>query len=247
MSDDGIELPDEINGEVKFTTGDFAVIPLRELLATQSDRPSSLALIAAMFWNGDRETEGRWFSVDVVAGFPGHKGESLHVSQKDLLRLSRQQTKLSILSESINGTWPRLLNAYRESAEEDLERLRTQLERDREDNSLRRKLQNDAIPRAQTRADIQHLLEIHTESVVGGLFQVFFAYLLALEGYKNVVSNQVGVPDVKATGLKSTGVDLGRWSREDVDHLICYSRQAGDDMTVDRLMALVRSSESAYK
>jgi hypothetical protein len=195
-------------------------------------------VIAVLFWNGNRDSDGRWFIADAISAFPGCRTDQLHISQKDLLRFSRQQNHVEVLRRSVNVHWPRLLHNCFETALRGLEPLQSLLAREHRAGPLSRVPSTEEVPWVETREEIQEILKKHGESVAGRLFQEFFAYLLALEGYETVVSNQVGVPDVKASGLNRSGINLGRWSREDAHRLLDYCCRCGDEVLADKIKAL---------
>ena len=55
-----MSFPETIRIEVKTTTSEAVPLPLRELAALDTKDSNEIGILAALFWCGDRDVDGRW-------------------------------------------------------------------------------------------------------------------------------------------------------------------------------------------
>ena len=87
----GPRLPKTLRVEAKFTTGTLITIPKREREALIGHDPEVVGAVAALFWSGGWDADGRWSIVDIES-FPAVSS----LSAIDLQRLARNQSRRPI-------------------------------------------------------------------------------------------------------------------------------------------------------
>jgi hypothetical protein len=210
--------PEMIRAEVKFTTRSSLSIPGRELQELTAHQPG-LGLIAAMFWRGDELHDGRWLIVDARAlSASGSRARSF--GKADLIRKANGQPSLGWLRDRIEPLWPRLLAGFLQDALGGHETLARALSAAFKDERMENTLPSYRVLAVEHRANIRTVLEKHSETGTGRLFQDFFAFLLGLAGYRSVTVNPVGVPDVIVSDPDDErGIAVGPISRSDIERL----------------------------
>jgi len=191
-----MSLPDTILAEVKFTTGESFHFPWRERESLLSDSEEIVGLLASLFWCGDSHVDGRWLIVDVNEGFRTRGKRSFNVSKREMSMLNSSQAWLDTLRESLEIYWRPLLQAFLANALEGQKPLKERLDQFHEQNELSKALATERVLEIDHQEAIRSVIEIHSETGAGQIFQILFAYLFGLVGYRRVTLNAVGVPDI---------------------------------------------------
>jgi hypothetical protein len=191
-----MSLPDTILAEVKFTTGESFHFPWREREALLSNSEEIVGLLASLFWCGDSHVDGRWLIVDVNEGFRTRGKRSFNVSKREMSMLNSNQAWLDTLRKSLEIYWPPLLQAFLADALEGQRPLKKKLDQFHEQSKLSKALPTEPVLEIDHQEAIRSVIEIHSEAGAGQIFQILFAYLLGLAGYRRVTLNAVGVPDI---------------------------------------------------
>jgi hypothetical protein len=229
-------LPPQLKVEVKFTTSASVSIPTRERKALRPDADGAAGVIAVMCLCGDRELDGRWILVDPEKAFARRKAEALSARIGDLARISEQQRHFQPLRDAVSTRWSAFLQAYVENAVAGRAILQNEFKKRCDSGTLGEPIGVDRVLDIDHLANLRRVVSVHGEGVAGGIFQDFFAALLRLIGYANVVSNPVGVPDVTAFGLRgSEPIDLGTFSRDELDRIAELCAKAGEAALAARL------------
>ena len=228
--------------EVKTTTGEVVSIPARERAALAVSAGNELGILAALFWCGDRNVDGRWLIADAKEIFRRNSSQSTSVSKTRMELADRGQPWLNDLKAHIAELWPSFLQAFLDDAMRGHEALRDVLEHNHENGTVSARLPTERVLDTDHRDAIKSLIEHHGESLAGHIFQDLFAYLVGHAGYATVTLNPVGVPDVTVSGLCATRSDeaaeitLGPFSMKDARRLLRYYEESNDEA----LAALIR-------
>lgn len=243
-----MSLPATIRAEVKVTTSDTVQLGRRELDALGSSDPSSVGILATLFWPGKHGTGGRWVVVDGVESFKKVSAASISVGLQALARAERQQSALADLRAHVDTVWPRLLGAFLDDALASHEQLTARLRQCHESGSLRDQLPAHEVLDHDHRNALNAIFENLGEAEAGRVLQDLFAYLLGLAGYRSITVNAIGVPDLVATDLEPSGAQersvtvvvtlpealrVARWCKE-----------TGDEELAGKVVAAVKKSES---
>lgn len=189
--------------EAKFTTRKTIAVPKREREALLSRDRNVVGVIAALFWCGKREVDGRWFIVDATESFRSARTAGGSLGIQDLRRIEKGQTWLAGVRQHVEQTWPAFLRAFREVALAGHEVLRTELDGLQKAGKLRDRLSAEPVLELEHREAVCTIVESLGASVAGHVFQDLLAYLLALAGYGRVQINPVGVPDIEVSELRA--------------------------------------------
>lgn len=196
-------LPAALSVECKFTTGTTIVIPRRERDALVAIDGGRTGIVAALFWCGQRDYDGRWLIVDAAETLRAGRGATTTLSLADLGRIEKSQAWLDPIRLHVRNWWNPFLMAYRDEALSGHEGLLSELRTLHEDNALRARVTKEHFLDLEHRRAMQEILSTHGPSVAGHIFQDLFAYLLALAGYMTVRLNPIGVPDIELSDLRS--------------------------------------------
>ncbi len=193
-------LPAVLRAEVKFTTGKTISVAPRERNALKPRKADEVGVVAALFWCGDRDRDGRWLMVDANEVFPSPRGTT-SMDIRRMARIAKRQASLALLRNHVDLHWPRFLGAFMPQALEGHEVLKAALADAHACNSLAEHLSGDDPLELEHRERIAAILDKHGPSLSGHIFQDLLAYLLGMAGYRNVQINPVGVPDIEVSGL----------------------------------------------
>ena len=202
-----MSFPAAIRIEVKTTTSEAVPLPLRELAALDTNDANEIGILAALFWCGDRNVDGRWLIADAKATFRQRAVQTIFVPKTRMERAHRGQTWLDDLKTHIADIWPPFLQAFFDDAMRGHEALCGVLKHSHENGSVAARLPTERVLDTDHRDAIQSLIDHHGESPAGHIFQDLFAYLVGHAGYATVTLNPVGVPDVTISGLRRVGTD----------------------------------------
>lgn len=242
------ELPGTICVEVKFTTATAIVASARELEALRTGHVSSAGLLAALFWCGDRDVDGRWLVVDARESLGLTSRSTQRWSKDELARLMEHQRWLSGVRSHLDRFWKPFLYAFYDEAMNGREALYDELMRCHAERTTSARLSGEPVLDAEHRDAMAALVKRQGEANAGHTFQVFFAYLLAHAGYRKVMINAVGVPDIIVSELQRADeeprqlVHLGTFETDEIQRLARYCREAGDDMLAKRILACLPRS-----
>ncbi len=193
-------LPAVLRAEVKFTTGETISVAPRERNALKPRKADEVGVVAAMFWCGDRDRDGRWLMVDANETFPSQRGTT-SMEIRAMARVAKRQASLAPLRNHVDAHWQRFLRAFMPQALEGHVVLKAALADAHSGNGLAEHLSGDDPLELEHRERIAAILEKHGASVSGHIFQDLLAYLLGMAGYRNVQINPIGVPDIEVSGL----------------------------------------------
>jgi hypothetical protein len=236
-----MSFPATIRIEVKTTTSEAVPLPLRELAALDTKDSNEVGILAALFWCGDRDVDGRWLIADAAATFRQRTAQTISVPKTRMERAHRGQSWLDGLKQHITDVWPPFLQAFFEDAMRGHEALCEVLKHAHENGTVAARLPTERVLDTDHRDAIQSLIDHHGESPAGHIFQDLFAYLVGHAGYSTVTLNPVGVPDVTVSGLVGqesvvpADVDLGSFSERQARTLLKYCEQSGDEELADRV------------
>jgi len=230
---------------VKFTTSTSVPVPARELASLQSGDKATVGLLAALFWCGDRRIDGRWLTADARESFGLASDRLLCVTREDMCGAMRGQAWLKPLREHIEACWRPFLQAFLDDVMIGRDALREELRRWHEEGTLGERLSGLEVPHAEHRTSIRKVLKRYGESMAGHIFQDLFAYLLAHAGYRKVIINSIGVPDIQLSEPNvlqgsDASVDIGSVTLEEALRLIEHCKAAGDLGLAARLEERVR-------
>jgi len=223
---------------VKFTTGTTISVPKREREALLDNDRNVVGVVAALFWCGKRDIDGRWFIVDAAESFRSGKTEGGSLGVQDLRRIEKSQPWLGGVRKHVERMWPPFLCAFGELALAGHKALQAELREEHRVGKLGNHLGDAAVLDMEHRRAVQAIVETHGTSMAGHIFQDLLAYLLGLAGYQTIRTNPVGVPDIAVSGLIDAGphdrvtLDL---SRPQVETLIRLARKAGEAILADKL------------
>jgi hypothetical protein len=230
--------PKALRVEAKFTTGTTIAVPKREREALLSKDQDVVGVIAALFWCGTREVEGRWFIVDAAESFRSGPADGGSFGVQDLQRIEKGQTWLAGVRQHVEQTWPAFLRAFREAALAGHEVLRTELDVLQKAGKLRDRLTVEPVLELEHRETVRTIIESLGPAVAGHVFQDLLAYLLALAGYDKIQINPVGVPDIEVSELRgrleSNPVTLSI-TRQQAVRLVKVCQAAGESELVKAL------------
>lgn len=224
--------PKALRIEVKFTTGTTIVLPARERESLLSKDQNVVGVIAALFWCGKRDVDGRWFIVDASESFRTGPSDGGSLDVLDLQRLEKGQAWLAGLRDFIGRTWPSFLRGFHDEALAGHEVLKTELERLKRLGRMQQRVTKDSVLELEHRNAVREIVESLGPSVSGHIFQDLLAYLLALAGYNRVQINPVGIPDIEVSefvdhsDVKLVTLTL---TQDQADRLVELSKIAGDD------------------
>lgn len=217
--------------EAKFTTGKTIAVPKREREALLSRNRNVVGVIAALFWCGKREVDGRWHIVDAAESFRSARTAGGSLGIQDLRRIEKGQPWLAGVRQHVEQTWPAFLRAFREAALAGHEVLRTELDALQKAGKLRDRLTAEPVLELEHRESVRTIVESLGAAVAGHVFQDLLAYLLALAGYDRVQINPVGVPDIEVSELRgrleSDSVTLSI-TRQQAARLVKLCQAAGE-------------------
>ncbi len=192
----GPRLPKTLRVEAKFTTGTLITIPKREREALMGHDPEVVGAVAALFWSGRWDVDGRWFIVDIES-LPAVSS----LSAINLQRLARNQPRLANVREHLNRTWVPFLAAFVDRSFAGHKALQVELKELHDEGTLSQQLSTADVLEYEHRNSVQAIVNHHGALVAGHIFQDLLAYLLALAGYRTVRINPVGVPDIEVSDL----------------------------------------------
>lgn len=225
------QYPKALRIEVKFTTGSAIVLPKRELESLLSKDKAIVGAIAAIFWSGKRDVDGKWFIVDAAESLRVGAADVSSLDVQNLQRLERGQTWLASLRDYVGQTWPQFLRAFHDEALAGHETLCAELEALRKSDGLRERVAVEPVLDLEHRNAMRAIVESLGPSVSGHVFQDLLAYLLVLGGYRRVQINPIGVPDIEASefeGHLRTDAFAVTLTREQIRRLASLSKAAGD-------------------
>ena len=226
------QFPKALRIEVKFTTGTAIAIPKRERESLLSKDQDVVGVIAALFWCGKRDVDGRWFIVDAAESFRAAPSDGGSLDVRDLRRLEKGQAWLAGLRDYTEKTWPAFLRAFHDEALAGHEALCAELEDLRRSGKLQERVTKEPVLDLEHRNAVRAIVDSLGAAVSGHIFQDLLAYLLALAGYNRVQINPVGVPDVEVSeflGHSTTDVISLTLTRNQADRLVQLSKAAGED------------------
>ena len=238
-----MNFPETIRIEVKTTTSEAVPLPLRELAALDTKDANEVGILAALFWCGDRNVDGRWLVADAEATFRQRAAQTIFVPKTRMERAHRGQSWLDGLKQHITDVWPPFLQAFFEDAMRGHEALCEVLKHAHENGTVAARLPTERVLDTDHRDAIQSLIDHHGESPAGHIFQDLFAYLVGHAGYSTVTLNPVGVPDVTVSGLREAGtadalkIDLGRFTLKEARQLLRHCEESKDEVLAARIRA----------
>ena len=240
--------PEIIRIEVKTTTQEYVPLPARELESLSSSAENEVGILATLFWCGDREVDGRWLIADAENTFRRNTAQVAAVSKARMQQAHRGEPWLTELKQHVSDMWPPFLHAFFHDAMLGHEALCKTLQENHEYGTITARLSSERVLETDHRDSIQKLIDHYGESQAGHLFQDLFGYLVGQAGYKNVLLNAVGVPDVTLSGFheqefESSDVDLGRFSVMEARQLLLHCEQAGDDLLANRIRSILAESQ----
>ncbi len=224
--------PKALRIEVKFTTGTTIAIPKRERESLLSNDANVVGVIAALFWCGKRDVDGRWFIVDAAESFRVGPADGGSLDVRDLQRLEKGQTWLAGLRDFVEQTWPPFLRAFLDEALAGHEALCTELEILRRSGKLQERVAKDPVLDLEHRNAVRAIVDSLGAAVSGHIFQDLLAYLLALAGYNRVQINPVGIPDIEVSeflGHSTSDLVTLTVTRDQADRLVELSEAAGEN------------------
>lgn len=240
-------LPPQIKAEVKFSTGSVISVPEREWKALQPEAEQVLGVIAVLCLAGDRDLDGQWFLVDPVEAFRGRKTGAISIATRELARIAERQTHLDPLRDALSPAWRPFLHGYRDRAIASRSMLQSELERRHRAGKLGEGMSSDHILDCDHVETVRQVLKAHGEGIAGGIFQDLFAYLLGYLGYANIISNTIGVPDVRACGLIGTEpLDLQSFNRGEIERMAELCENAGELNLAARLRGVRATGDHRF-
>jgi hypothetical protein len=240
--------PEIIRIEVKISTREAVPLPARALESLAVTDKGEVGILAALFWCGDRNVDGRWLIADAEDTFRRSTARTISVSKARMEQANRGQPWLGELKEHVARMWPPFLQAFFNDAMQGHDALCEALQRSHEHRTVGARLTGERVLEADHRDAIRKLFEHHGESLAGHVFQDLFAYLVGYAGYANVLLNPVGVPDVTVSGFhqRDSGdfqIELGRFSVAEVRQLLRYCEQSDDHLLAERIRTRLSESE----
>lgn len=235
--------PKALRIEAKFTTGTTIAIPQREREALLSKDQDVVGVIAALFWCGKRDVDGRWFIVDAAESFRSGPGDGGSLGVQDLQRIEKGQAWLAGVRHHVEQTWPPFLRAFRDEALVGHEVLCTELRDLKRVGRLRERVAEDPVLELEHRNGVRAIVDSHGAAIAGHIFQDLLAYLLTLAGYDRVQINPIGVPDIEVSEFRgdlSSDLVTLTLTRAQADRLVKLCQAAGED---DFVEALARQRE----
>lgn len=235
-------LPELIKAEVKFTTNSGVMFPKRERESLTARDKGSLGLLAVLFQCSEARIGGKWLIADSNARWATVSTENLSVSAKEMIKISAGQHFLDELRAMLDRTWPPFLDFFMEDALGRFEDLVPTLEKHHSQRKLIPAPAGNSILETDHMANIAAIVDKHGASSAGRVFQVLFAYLLGAAGYKSVVINPVGVPDIELSQplvmeiKKPLSISL---SPEEALRLRDYCAKAGDSELCEHIKKLL--------
>lgn len=223
--------PKALRVEAKFTTGTTIAVPKREREALLSKDQDVVGVIAALFWCGTREVDGRWFIVDAAESFRSGPAEGGSFGVQDLQRIAKGQAWLAGVRHHVEQTWPPFLRAFHDEALAGHEALCIQMEDLKKVGRLQERLTKDPVLELEHRNAVRAIIDTHGAAVAGHVFQDLLAYLLVLAGYDRVQINPIGVPDIEVSDFQGDpGSDFVTitLTRQQIDLLMKLCRAAGE-------------------
>jgi len=183
--------PELIRIEVKTTTSEQVPLPARELEALATKGNAEAGILAALFWCGDRNVDGRWLIADAEQTFRKSGANAISVSKANMVRAHRSQPWLADLKEHITNNWPGFLHAFFNDAMSGHEVLCVVLADCHAAGNIAERLPKERILDTDHRDAVRSIIEQHGESVAGHVFQDLFAYLVGYAGYADVIRDGV--------------------------------------------------------
>lgn len=239
--------PETIRIEVKTTTGDTVPLPARELEALATKTDDELGILATLFWCGDRSVDGRWMIADAEDSFRASAAKAIAVSKQHMKRAHRGQIWLTELKAHVEDLWPAFLQAFLNDAMLGHEVLCKVLQDCHQHGTVAKRLPTERVLETDHRDAVHQIIDYFGESNAGHIFQDLFGYLVGHAGYREVLLNAVGVPDITVSGVRvrSTAdqeIDLGRLPVSDVRKLLSHCQLGGDDRLANILRARLETS-----
>lgn len=237
------QFPKALRIEAKFTTGTTFTVPKREREALLGKDQEIVGVIAALFWCGKREVDGRWFIVDAAESFRTGSSDGGSFDVRDLQRIEKGQTWLAAVREYVATTWPRFLRAFHDAALTGHEALCAELEGLRRANRLHEQVTGGAVLELEHRDAMRTIVNSLGPAIAGHVFQDLLAYLLALAGYNRVQINPIGVPDIEVSEFH--GDSIAELVTVTITHgqanrIVKLCQAAGED---DLVKTLLRASQ----
>ena len=227
-------LPRTIRAEVKFTTSSSIAVPRRELEPLTTSDPNITGLLAALFWSNGHKGGGRWLMVDASDPLVLRRPS---LSPDYLRRITISQPSLASLRSRIGDLWPPFLAAYLDIAKRGHRTLRRELQSRHAKGQLQEALPAHEVLEIDHEAALAEIVEHSGRPGAGIIFQQLFAYLLGLVGYRTVIVNTIGVPDVVASDpSQEDGHANFRLTVEESRRLIRHCRSVGDVELASRLL-----------
>lgn len=236
-----MDFPELIRIEVKTTTSEQVPLPARELEALATKGNAEAGILAALFWCGDRNVDGRWLIADAEQTFRKSGANAISVSKANMVRAHRSQPWLADLKEHITNNWPGFLHAFFNDAMAGHEVLCVVLADCHAAGNIAERLPKERILDTDHRDAVRSIIEQHGESVAGHVFQDLFAYLVGFAGYTNVLLNPVGVPDATVSGFSNSTdsepatVQLVGLTLHEARRLTEHCERSGDDELAQKI------------
>ena len=243
--------PELIRIEVKTTTSEQVPLPARELEALATKGNAEAGILAALFWCGDRNVDGRWLIADAEQTFRKSGANAISVSKANMLRAHRSQPWLADLKEHITNNWPGFLHAFFNDAMAGHEVLCVVLADCHAAGNIAERLPKERILDTDHRDAVRSIIEQHGESVAGHVFQDLFAYLVGYAGYADVLLNAVGVPDATVSGFRARSsfassaqtIELGEFTVEEARRLLHSCEASGEAELASRIRERMEESK----
>lgn len=214
------------------------MIPKREREALLSKDQDVVGVIAALFWSGTRDVDGRWFIVDAAESFRTGPADGGSFGVQDLQRIEKGQAWLAGVRYHVEQRWPPFLRAFHDEALAGHEALCIELEELKRVGRLQERLAENPVLELEHRNAVRAIVDTHGAAVAGHIFQDLLAYLLALAGYNRVQINPIGVPDIELSDFRgdlSSHLVTFTLTREQADLLVKLCRAAGEDKLAEAL------------
>ena len=228
-------LPHIIHAEVKFTTSRSISVPDRELAPLNSNDPNITGLLAALFWSSGKKGDGRWLVVDASDPLVLRRSS---LTSDYLRRTAASQPGLASLRQRIDDLWPPFLVAYLDTAKKGHLALSRELKSRHDKGQLQETLPTHEVLAIDHEAAMLEIVEHCGQSGAGRILQRLFAYLLGLAGYRSVIVNTIGVPDVVASDPTQEDERAAfRLTVEESRRLVRHCRFAGDTELASRLLS----------
>ena len=229
-------LPPQIKAEIKFSTGQVINVPEREWKALQPEAPQVVGIIAVLCLIGDLEVDGEWILVDPTHALLNNKAGAISITVRELTRIAARQTHLRALRDALAPAWRCFLSSYFDRAIASRAALADELKRRHSAGRLVEGISGDRMLDCDHLENVRQIVRAYGEGVAGCIFQDLFAYLLGSLGYRHIVCNTIGVPDVTASGLIGTeSFNLCSFNACEIARIAEVCENAGELQLADRL------------